>query len=245
MAVAAAAPAYAASPCNSPTPATMDWALPRQYKQGNGNQTRDRGYGYTRNSSSSAAYLTQDPDGTGPLLPLGLTITVAYGTNTQAAADQLVVSSTNVGGTGAPGLTLHQTPRDVAQTSSTFEDRNKSVVTFAFSRVVDQLTFTMTDIDSTAGDFRDAVGIAGASISSLSIANSSQVRGTGTVADPFQVVPTNSAVDNEFGNSGNVTVTLRNFSTFELHYWNTQPSGSGGDQKVFLTNFDLSYFACA
>ena len=244
VAVATAAPAFAASPCTTPVPGSMDWNVPRFYRQGQGNKWIDRGYGYSRSSSSSADYLTQDPDGTGPQLPLALTISVSYGSNTQAAADQLTVSTTNVGGTGDVGLTLHQTPRDTALTSSSLTDRNKSIVTFAFGRVVSELTFTMTDIDSASADFRDAVGIAGAVISSSSIANTSLVQGTGTVTDPFQVRTSNSAVDNEVGSGGNVTVTLKNFSSFDLHYWNTQAAGSGGDQKVFLTDFELTYFAC-
>jgi hypothetical protein len=204
----------------------------------------DRGYGYWRSNSSTAAYLTQDPDGTGLQQPLRLDVSVTYGSNVQAESDQLVVSSQNVGGTSSRGLTLHQSPRNASQQSVTLEDRNKSVVTFTFSRQVSSLTFTMTDIDSATADFRDAVGISGAAITSYSIQNPAQVQGVGTVANPFRVIPTNSAVDNFSEGGGNVTVTLSNVTTFQIHYWNFEPSGNGDDQKVYLTNFLATYLPC-
>lgn len=239
VSMAATAPAYAASPCSTLVSQTMTWSTSRL--RGNGT---DRGYGYTRSSSSSANYLTQDPDGTGLQQPLRVDISVSYGGNVQASTDQLDVTTQNVGATSSRGLTLHQTPRSASQQSSTLLDRNKSVVTFAFSKPVSSLTFTMTDIDSASSDFRDAVGIAGATISSVAITDSAQVTGAGSVSDPFRVIPSNSAVDNFTENGGNVTVTLTDFSTFEIHYWNFQPSGSGGDQKVYLTNFQAAYYPC-
>jgi hypothetical protein len=242
VAVAATAPAFAASPCTDGIFATMDWSVPRYYRQGG--QNRDRGYGYTRTNNSTATYLTQDPDGGGPQLPISVNISVSYGSNTTADVDQLFLSDVNIGGTGAPGLTFHQTPANVNNLSSTLNNANKSVITFAFSRPVTEMSFTMTDIDSASSDFRDAVGIAGATISSFSIANTGQVGGVGTVANPFKVIPNNSAIDNTTGTGGNVNVTLTNFSTFELHYWNGQPAGSGGDQKVFFTNPTVKYYPC-
>lgn len=241
VAAATAAPAFAAS-CHDPAYVDYDWTVNRYYRANR--QTVDRGYGYVRTDSSNAAYYGQDPDGAGNQLSTNVTITVAYGSNTAASADQLYASDINVGGTGAPGMTLHQTPRNANNMSSNLTNANKSVITFAFSRVISELTFTMTDIDSASGDFRDAVGIAGATISNYSIQNTNQVGGVGTVTNPFMVIPTNSAVDNQSGNGGNVTVTLTNVSTFDLHYWNVQPAGSGGDQKVYLTNFKLKYTSC-
>lgn len=242
ISVAATAPAFAASPCSTPVSPDMNWSTARYTGQW-WNPT-DRGYGYWRTNNTTAAYLTQDPDGTGPLQPLRLDISVSYGSNVRAEADQLFVTTQNVGGTSSRGLTLHQGPRNVSQQSSTLLDRNKSVVTFTFSRQVSSLTFTMTDIDSATADFRDAIGISGAAITSYSIQNPAQVQGVGTVTNPFRVVPTNSAVDNFSQNGGNVTVTLSNVTTFQLHYWNFEPAGNGDDQKVYLTNFQASYLPC-
>lgn len=242
VAAATAAPAFAAS-CHDPASVDYTWNVNRYYRANR--QTVDRGYGYVRTDSANAAYFGQDPDGAGSQLATNVTISVAYGSNVQADVDQLFASDINVGGTGAPGLTLHQTPRNTANMSSSLTNANKSVVTFAFSRVISELTFTMTDIDSASGDFRDAVGISGATISSYSIQNTAQVGGVGSVTNPFAVIPTNSAIDNASGNGGNVTVTLTNVSTFDLHYWNVQPpSSGGGDQKVYLTNFSLKYTSC-
>ena len=64
------------------------------------------------------------------------------------------------------------------------------------------------------------------------------------MTNPFRVVPTNSAVDNFSQNGGNVTVTLSNVTSFQLHYWNFEPAGNGDDQKVYLTNFQASYLPC-
>ncbi len=250
ISVAATAPAFAASPCSTLLNAATAWETDRytyQWVNRNGRwryELVDRGYGYWRTDSSTAAYLTQDPDGTGPLQPLRVDISVSYGSNVRAEADQLFVSSQNVGGTSSRGLTLHQSPRDTAQQSDSLVDRNKSVVTFTFDRQVSSLTFTMTDIDSATADFRDAIGISGATITSYSIQNPAQVQGAGTVANPFRVVPTNSAVDNFSQNGGNVTVTLSNVTSFQIHYWNFEPAGNGDDQKVYLTNFQASYLPC-
>ena len=239
------APAYATSPrCFVTT--TIDWGTSR----------------YTRTSATGGTYTTADPDGSsGSLQPLTLTVQNTYlGSNTQLGSQNfngsskwsscncnrnLAVTTGTVGGTTSRGLTLHQSPKNDRSKSSTPTNANKSITTFTFSESVQNLSFTITDIDSEDDDFVDAVAISGASYSGV-LANSAYLEGDGSVGNPWRgkVV---GAQDDTTSDRGNVTVTFPEVTSFELHYWNQQESSSwriDGDQGIFLTSFRVTYNAC-
>lgn len=239
------APAYATSPrCFVTT--TIDWGTSR----------------YTRTSATGGTYTTADPDGSsGSLQPLTLTVQNTFlGSNTQLGSQNvngsskrnscncnrnLDVTTGTVGGTTSRGLTLHQSPKVDSSKTSTRTDANKSITTFTFSESVQNLSFTITDIDSETDDFVDAVAISGASYSGV-LADSTYLQGDGSVGNPWRgkvVAPQ----DDTTSNRGNVTVTFPAVTSFELHYWNQQGSSSpsiDGDQGIFLTNFRVTYNAC-
>lgn len=239
------APAYATSPrCFVTT--TIDWGTPQ----------------YTRTSATGGTYTTADPDGSsGSLQPLTLTVQNTFlGSNTQLGSQNfngrskpnscdcnrnLNVTTGTVGGTTSRGLSLHQSPKVDISKTSTRTDANKSITTFTFSESVQNLSFTITDIDSEDDDFVDAVAISGASYSGV-LANSTYLQGDGSVGNPWRgkVV---DAQDDATSNRGNVTVTFPEVTSFQLHYWNQQNSWSlltDGDQGIFLTNFGVTYNAC-
>ncbi|WP_158707669.1 hypothetical protein [Janibacter massiliensis] len=239
------APAYATSPrCFVTT--TIDWGTPQ----------------YTRTSATGGTYTTADPDGSsGSLQPLTLTVQNTFlGSNTQLGSQNfngrskpnscncnrnLDVTTGTVGGTTSRGLSLHQSPKVDSSKTSTRTNANKSITTFTFSESVQNLSFTITDIDSATRDFVDAVAISGASYSGV-LADSTYLQGDGSVGNPWRgkVV---QALDDATSNWGNVTVTFPEVTSFQLHYWNQQDSSSpdiDGDQGIYLTNFRVTYNAC-
>ena len=239
------APAYATSPrCFVTT--TIDWGTSR----------------YTRTSATGGTYTTADPDGSsGSLQPLTLTVQNTFlGSNTQLGSQNfngssktsscncnrnLAVTNGTVGGTTSRGLSLHQSPKDDSSKTSTPTNANKSITTFTFSESVQNLSFTITDIDSATRDFVDAVAISGASYSGV-LADSTYLQGDGSVGNPWRgkVV---QALDDTTSSRGNVTVTFPSVTSFELHYWNQHELSSpdiDGDQGIYLTNFRVTYNAC-
>ena len=102
------------------------------------------------------------------------------------------------------------------------------------------LTFGITDIDSTAGDFRDAVeltpGFAWTD-------RASGVEGTGTTTDPFKSNQADIPANNATGSSGNVTITYPGLmQSFTLTYWNIQSEfTTDTDQAAFITDMSFDY----
>ncbi|MGC5049354.1 hypothetical protein [Micrococcus porci] len=239
MAVATAAPAFATSPRCFKT-VDVVWSDTK----------------YKRTSATSATYTTADPDGTGPMRPLTLTVkntfqgsNIRFGNQSGTANTNLAVQSGIIGGAPNP-LSLHQSPLKNSAKSDSRVDENKTVTTFTFDRPVTSLTFSITDIDSTRSDFMDAVAVTSATAftSSKADSSSSGLQGVGTVADPWRPSSPNNPVDNSATN-GNVTVRFTSqVTSFQIHYWNQTAASSAsidGDQKIFISNLSLTYNACA
>ncbi len=235
IAVAAAAPAYAASPCDAKD-VTMDWGNTAQYKT----PTIDSG-----------TYTIPDPDGAGPGQGLTLTVETTFlGSNTKLGNqsgnvnDNLLVT-TNVGGSSASSLILHQSPKvNADKTTGPSGNANKSVTTFTFSRPVTNLSFTLRDIDSTYNDFWDGLAIAGAAFTATK--NNPDMVGDGSVGSPLKLKNNDIGVVDSSA-LGNATISMASVQTFQLHYWNLTSTASStidGDQRVFLSNFSMSYKPC-
>lgn len=237
--VATAAPAFAASPCD-PVTAVIDWASAN----------------YKRASATSGTYTIPDPDGTGPKQGLTLTVAQTYkGSNMQTGSQgvgaakvdyNLTVPSYNIGGTGQQGLCIHQSPIDNTKKSATRNDANKTIHTFTFSRPVTNLSFQITDVDSAAYDFIDAVGIESPSSFTASAAYPGFVAGSGTNANPFYPLNSDLREPNDQGGA-NVRVSFPSVTTFSVSYWNqigTSRRDVDGDQGIFFTDFTLTYKPC-
>lgn len=226
VAVGAAAPRAAASPC-PPQAYTLDWS-------------QSTGTVYTRSSSQSGTAVV-DPDGAGPVAPVTLsissTLTGAMSTGNESGTQNqnLRVSPTTVGGTSSRGLQLEQT---VTGSRSSAPGRSaRQTVTFTFSEPIRDLRFTMTDIDATQGDFIDMVELSPGFTSAY---DDRYLRGNGTQASPLRPVywgdrPTSS-------NLGNATITYAGpLTSFTIVYWNAESQFSNADrnQIVTFTNFDF------
>lgn len=162
-------------------------------------------------------------------------------TRTSATAD-------TAGGAANP-LVLHQSPRSDSDKRDTRTNANKTVTTFTFSRPVSGLAFTITDIDSKTADFVDAVGIQSATVFTATRANTTTagVSGTGTLTDPLRAAGRNTDVQ-ESESRGNATIRFTgDVTSFNLHYWNQVATASttiDGDQRIFLSAFQLTYSIC-
>lgn len=143
---------------------------------------------------------------------------------------------------------LHQSPAsDANKVYSMTTTRNKSVTTFTFSETVTNLSFQIMDIDSVDRDFYDAVALSSASPWTGTRVNATQLQGTGTTSSPWRPWNYAQAVDDQTGTAGNVRVNFPTVTSFDLHYWNISDGWSttlDGDQRIFLSDFTLTYDAC-
>lgn len=227
IAVGAAAPRAAASPCN-PQAYTIAW-------DGAGGTT----YSRTGNQSGTA---TADPDGAGPVAPITLSMsstftgTMASGNESGLTNQNFRVSAAEVGGLGTPGLQFEQTHTNARNTTP--PQRNaRQTVTFTFSEPVVGLTFTMTDIDTLNGDFSDRVELSG----TYTYAHSTtRTTGAGTQASPFRNTQNGDVANTQ--NFGNVQITYPGpVTSFSMTYWNAITSYSGVDRNQIVTIADMTF----
>lgn len=145
-----------------------------------------------------------------------------------------------VGSTGKPGLGLIQSV--TRRLDRPAPGRNaRGAYTFSFTRPVSNLVLTFTDIDQTAGDFRDRAELDG---SWAEVARGSGVSGAGTQASPWAG---GAAYSDSSSGAGNVTVRFADpLTSFTLTYWNAETSWSGVDrnQAVFVTDVSFDYQPC-
>ena len=236
VAASLAAPAFATSPrCLVTTTATWN---------------SDR---YARSKPTEGVYTFPDPDGTGPLQGMTLTVSTSLGSNTRTGNQRATVNDnlralggTTIGGATSP-LGLHQSPIDNSKKTDTLTDANKSVTTFTFTRQVTSLSFTITDIDSASNDFWDAVAVVSPTAYTATKTLPTQVTGAGTVTNPWQAANANLPVP-DTSTAGNVRVTFSApLTTFAIHYWNRTNLSSStidGDQGIAISNLQLTYNAC-
>lgn len=234
VAAAAAAPAYAAS-C-APVRMTVANVV----------------YAATQRVSAVRWTTTFDPDGSGSKPNNVLTVEATYdndmkvrndaGTTSGGANDNFTIQQA-VGALGTYGLVMAQRPSLDTPTAPLNADGHYK---FTFTRAVSNLTFTLTDIDSAAGDFLDSVVLT--SGFTFVIPGTSTLQGEGTVAKPFRPKSTNTPIDNTNSSAGNVTITYPGpITTFTVDYRNAASSFAANvdqDQVVTISNFAFDYRPC-
>lgn len=222
--VAGSAPALAAStdPCE-PVPVTVDW----------------QSANYTRNSAYAGVYTIPLSDGTTLRMNLSSVFTsmspggVAGGG--LSSNDNLRRSQFNIGGTGEPGLVLHQNDK-LHQRRNGYQ-----TLTATFSRTISSISFAVTDIDWNRTDFRDAVRPSG----NLTAVPSSGVRLSPSTDPRFRgyyrkETPGVTANDSS---ASNLQLSGTNLTSFTLEYANFDTDYDqhpDRDQAVFLTDFHIT-----
>lgn len=161
----------------------------------------------------------------------------------------MTVSKDRVGGLGAPGLMLYQeNSSSRARTRAGDRHLDAQVLQVVFDRQVSNLSFTVTDIDSTAGQFADRVSITGGTFAATPARG---VSGSGTAAAPW-VGPSGNVEPGQ--GQGNVKVTFTQpVSAFTLRFWNAEAGAvwwfnqlrQKGAQGIFLSDFSFAANTCA
>ncbi|MFL0459377.1 hypothetical protein ACH0CA_02705 [Kytococcus sedentarius] len=212
--VAGSAPALAAStdPCE-PQPVTVDW----------------QSANYVRVSPSRGYYTIPLSDETTMRLDISAEFVSMRPNGERTTDDQLKLSTFDIGGTGEPGLILHQ--NDLRH-----RGRNGyQTVTFTFDRTLTTLDFQITDIDWNPYDFRDAVR-----------------PGSNLVATPEDTLEVTSsgfyrpkvtgATDNDSGDN-NLKLHGEQITQFTVEYANHDRGYNPNEdraQRVFFTDFELT-----
>lgn len=242
VAVAATAPAYATSTCADGA-YRIRWAT--DYAPGTKTATANR----------------TGTSGTGSIgnAPLTLTITNEFGGSMGSGSagggvSNLTASPWNVAGVGAPGLTIMQQAttstvwwsNSVRNALPTPRSGNFQRVTLTFNRPVWDLKFTITDIDSNAGQYQDRIFVSG----SPSFTFNSGISGGGSSTAPWQPVNNDQNWDPQTQAQGNVMVDYTGqpaSAVFTITYWNDQSGNLTGDglQGVFLGTFTFSAETCS
>ncbi|ACV06901.1 hypothetical protein I6I18_07230 [Kytococcus sedentarius] len=212
--VAGSAPALAAStdPCE-PTPVTVDWESAN----------------YVRVSPYEGYYTIPLSDGSTMQLDIRAKFENMRPNGERTTDDQLKLSTFDIGGTGEPGLILHQ---------NDFGHRRLNgyqTVTFTFDRTLTTLDFQITDIDWNPDDFRDAVR-----------------PGSNLVATPqdtlevtrsgFYRPKVTGATDNDSGDN-NLKLHGEQITEFTVEYANHDRGYDPKEdraQRVFFTDFELT-----
>lgn len=235
MAVAAAAPAYAASTCSTTYSYALNWPT-----------------GYTRTSAVAGTASIAPAGGTGGTNVTMTLAAAAVGSNVPDATRNLQVPAdtgtpstidpvvTSLGGrAGERGIRLQQT--------SPAGRGNRQVLTITFSRPVRGLTFFITDIDTiTNPAYSDRVELIGRTAQGASVTFDQTldgITGLGTEVSPWlrsadQNVPENSAgaqVQVAFGAATAV-------SSLELTYWSA--TGTTQYHRIFIGRMSFTAFGC-
>ena len=232
IAVAATAPAYAASPCNPRTKQVLDWNAAN--------------VAYQR-TSNTVAQATLTPAANVPALTLGIAASYTgnmksgYESPGQRQNPSLRISP-NVGNLGVSGVSLWQ-----ATTSATpAPTQDIGSYTFTFSREVKNLRFTITDVDSSTGDFRDALTLSGAYLVSHP-ATITRTTAPG-IGEYFIATGENTPTDNTTGAAGNLTVTYPGpLSSFTVAYSNSATTYNNQldqDQTIYVSDLTFDYTPC-
>lgn len=236
VAVAATAPAFAASPCATRYNFALDWGT-TPYNRANArsatatvSSTGSTPLTVTFTSTSSSA--ANVPDTTRNL-------TIPANTGTGTTADPVV---TSLGGrAGERGVMLYHA-------SSTPGRDNRQDVAITFARPVRGLKFYVTDVDTiTSPAYSDRVELVGYNATSgvvPFVSTNDGITGDGSVANPWQRASNANVSENAAG-----AQTLVDFSaaasdvkSLVLTYWNA----TGGTQyhRVFLGDMTFSAFGC-
>jgi hypothetical protein len=243
VAVAATAPAYAASPCD--TIVLDDFSLAGGTVAGASNART-----WTRTQTTAVAG--------GGSSALQLSAASGYTGSMARAGDQSGYShfstTTNAGATGTPGLQMFQA-RGTANVGSGNTGNHTGVYTYTFSRAVTDLEFTISDIDyftsNNGNQYDDRVAVTSPQGTPSVVSRGANIlsTSTGTVANPFR---TSTAGANQ-GNidlddgAGNVVVRFTGpITSFSITYWNGFVNANADTriQVTLLSNMSLSYKPC-
>lgn len=240
VSVAATAPAFAASPCQTRYPYRLDWGTTS----------------YSRTNARNASASVSSTGGT-PVAVTFASVSSSTANVPDPARNLTVPSNTGMGTTADPVVTsLGGRPGErgvmVYHASSTIGRANRQEVTITFGRPVRDLQFWITDIDTiTSPAYSDRVELVGRNANGVVVPFGSAndgVTGAGSEGSPWQRAANSNVSENAAG-----AQTLVSFATpspsdatdvksLVLTYWNA----TGGTQyhRIFLGDLSFSALGC-
>lgn len=228
ISIAAAAPAFAASPCSDTYAYALDWGNTAKTTY-----TAPTGNAATKVGTASALA----PTGSGAAA-VGVTFTSTFVSNNNTdrrANDNLTVPATS----GIGGLVPAQQGLLISH-GSTSSSRNgfRQEVVIHFNRSVTGLAFTITDVDSLNNGWWDQIELTGTRTGTY---NTGILVGSGTAGDPWRTISGNNSIATTSGD-GNVAITYTAPVTdITLTFWSTE---NGGNQLIRLSDFAFSAKGC-
>lgn len=232
ISVAAAAPAFAASPCDVST-YTLNWA-------GGATALGVTTYAAPANPGGNGVK-TGVATVNAPTGSLGSALTVTlkstmFGSMSRDGDNLTLSDETNVGGLGL-GRGLNISHADGIPSGY----NNRQEIAISFSRDVSELKFTITDIDAQNGDWIDQVSLSGTR-TGTPVATT---QGAGTTDVPWMATAYGNRANNTGG--GNVgieyTATIPANTSILFSFWN-QNNGGNGNQRVFLSDMTFKAKGC-
>jgi hypothetical protein len=227
VAVAAQAPAFAASPCDQQG-YRLDWGVTPYVAPAN----------LTVSPNAGVATVAASAEGTP--ITVTLTSTLSGLGVTRYTGNLTVLTTTNIGalGAGEQGVAVRTNGTSLTSLSS-------QTITVTFSRPVSNLSFTIVDIDRDA-NFNDRVIM---SPLPTSYTRAATVDGSGDAgletanSGPFRQTGSTTNLDDTSG-AGNVTVRYAggtSFTSFQILYFN---ASSSGPQGILLSDFIFTARGC-
>lgn len=220
VAVAATAPAYAASPCAATYNWRLDWGTTS----------------YTKANANLGSATVTNVAGTSPIT-VTFVSSVTSGITRNALNLDLEPGISDIGdlGRNEQGLELWHS-------SSTNSNNSYQTVQITFGRAIDNLAFTITDIDFSSGNFSDRVALSGTRTGTPA---STYVVGSGTTSDPWRPRDSNPgpiSIPDEGDSRGNVAVQYSgSVTSIELRYWNR---GGSGQQAIWISDMTWTASGC-
>ncbi|MDR7252149.1 hypothetical protein J2X46_001125 [Nocardioides sp. BE266] len=235
VSVAATAPAFAASPCQTRYTYRLDW--------GTTSYTRTD----ARNSSASVS-----TTGGGTPVPVTFKSVSSTSANVPDPTRNLSIpANTGSGTTADPVVTSlggRANERGVMlyHATSTAGRANRQEVTITFGRAVRNLQFWITDVDTiTSPAYADRVELIGYNASNVVVpfaAANDGITGAGSEASPWLRSADSNVSENAGGAQTSVSFGTADVKSLKLTYWNN----SGGTQyhRVFLGDLAFTALGC-
>lgn len=241
VSVAATAPAFAASPCQTLYPYRLDWGT--------------TSYTRTDARAATASVTTTTTGGT----PVPVTFrSVSVGDNVPDAARNLTVPANTGTGTTADPVVANLGGRAgergvmLYHATSAIGRPNRQEVTITFGRPVRNLQFWVTDIDTiTSPAYSDRVELIGLNAANVAVPFTSAndgVTGDGSQTNPWLRSTTGNVSENAAGAQTSVSFVksspadATDVKSLKLTYWNA----TGGTQyhRIFLGDLTFSALGC-
>lgn len=227
ISMVAAAPAFAASPCD-PQTYRIDWGTTPYTPPGS----------LTANPNVGTAVVAGSAGGQSMNVTFASTL---GGTATRYDSNLTVLSTLNIGGLGANERGLA-----VRSTNTSLVNANRQTITVTFGRAVSALSFTVVDIDL-AANFADRVSFSPLPTRYTRAATVAGVGNFGlettTNDGAFRYTGPSGGIDDTSA-AGNVTIAYDggpSFTSFQLIYWN---AGNPGPQGILLSDFTFTANGC-